>query len=91
MAMIYTFLVNPFVVFIIWIVYDESQILSKYGISYNTVVLYILSALVIGVFSVINIIMIFHMLENYIGMSFEEQINDVLMRFNDRKTYWKAD
>ena len=70
MAMIYTFLVNPFVVFIIWIVYDESQILTNYGISYNTVVLYILSALVIGVFSVINIIMIFHMLENYIGMSF---------------------
>lgn len=82
MAMIYTFLVNPFVVFILWIVYDETKILTNYGISYNTVVLYILSALVIGVFSVINIIMIFHMLENYIGMSFEEQINDVLMRFN---------
>lgn len=31
------------------------------------------------------------MLENYIGMSFEEQINDVLMRFDQRKTYWKAD
>lgn len=71
MGIIYTFLFNPFVLFIMWIVYDESQILSNYGITYSTVVLYILSAIVIGVFSVINIIMIFHMLENYIGMSFE--------------------
>jgi hypothetical protein len=91
MAMIYTFLVNPFVVFIFWLTYDESAILDKYGIVYNTVVLYILSALVIGVFSVINIIMIFHILENYMMISFEEQINDILSRFNLRKTFWKAD
>ena len=62
MAMIYTFLLNPFVVFIFWLTFDESAVLSKYGIVYSTVVLYILSALVIGVFSVINIIMIFHIL-----------------------------
>jgi hypothetical protein len=91
MAMIYTFLVNPFVVFIFWLTYDESAILDKYGIVYNTVVLYILSALVIGVFSVINIIMIFHILESYMMISFEEQINDILSRFNLRKTFWKAD
>jgi len=71
MAMIYTFLVNPFAVFIFWLTYDESAILKKYGIVYNTVVLYILSALVIGFFSVINIIMIFHILESYMGLSFE--------------------
>ena len=68
--MIYTFLVNPFVVFIFWLTYDESAILLLFGIVYNTVVLYILSALVIGVFSVINIIMIFHILESYMGFSF---------------------
>lgn len=68
--MIYTFLVNPFVVFIFWLTYDENAVLEAYGIVYNTVVLYILSALVIGVFSVINIIMIFHILESYMGLSF---------------------
>ncbi len=91
MAMIYSFLVNPFVIFIFWLPYDESGILDNYGIVYNNVVLYLLSALVIGVFSVINIIMLFHILENYMMISFEEQINDILSRFNLRKTFWKAD
>lgn len=91
MAMIYSFLVNPFVVFMFWITYDESYVLQAYGIVYNTVVLYILSALVIGIFSVINIIMIFHILESYMGFSFEEQINDMLQRFDLRQQFWKSD
>lgn len=65
--------------------------LQAYGIVYNTVVLYILSALVIGIFSVINIIMIFHILESYMGFSFEEQINDMLARFDLRQKFWKSD
>ena len=69
--MIYTFLVNPFMVFIFWITFEESAVLKLFGIVYNTVVLYILSGLVIGMFSVFNIIMIFHILESYMGFSFE--------------------
>jgi len=53
---------QPFVVLVFWLTYYESAFLSNYGITFNTVILYLLSAVVIGVFSVINIILIFHLL-----------------------------
>ena len=60
--MIFTFFLQPFVVLVFWITYDESLILSKYGISSNTVILYLLSAVVIAIFTIINVILIFHLL-----------------------------
>ena len=89
-ALIYTFLLQPFVVFALWVTYDESAILSEYGISLNTVVLYNLSAIVIGLFSVINVILIFHILESYMDISFHEQITSLLKRFFERSMFWKA-
>lgn len=92
MGIIYTYALNPFIVFLLWVVYDESQILANYGMTYSTVILYLLSALVLGLFSVINIILVFSMVENYIvSMQFEGQINDLLRRFDVRRTFWKAD
>lgn len=92
MGIIYTCSLNPFIVFLLWIIYDESQVLANYGMTYSTVILYLLSALVIGVFNVINIILVFSMVENYIvSMEFEGQVNDVLRRFDVRRTFWKAD
>ena len=79
--LIFTFFLQPFVVLVFWITYDESQILSKYGISSNTVILYLLSAVVIAVFTIINVVLIFHLLESYLEIDFEEPITSLLGRF----------
>lgn len=60
--LLFTFFLQPFVVLVYWITYDESAILSNYGISPNVVILYLLSAVVIAFFTIINMILIFHLL-----------------------------
>ncbi len=57
-----TFFIQPFVVLVFWLTYEETNILFSYGISYTTVILYLLSAVVIAAFSITNVILIFHVL-----------------------------
>lgn len=60
--LLFTFFLQPFVILVYWITYDESTILNNYGISSNVVILYLLSAIVIAFFTIINMILIFHLL-----------------------------
>lgn len=88
--LLFTFFLQPFVVLVYWITYDESAILSNYGISPNVVILYLLSAVVIAFFTIINMILIFHLLQSYLEIDFDEQIVSMLNRFINRKIFWKA-
>lgn len=90
MLLFFTFLLQPFVVLVFWVTYDESRILSNYGISYGVVILYLLSAIVIAFFTIINMIMIFHLLESYLEVDFDQIINRLLGRFLNRTVFWKA-
>jgi hypothetical protein len=60
--LLFTFLLQPFTILVYWITYDESAILSNYGITSDTVILYLMSAAVIAIFTMINVIIIFHLL-----------------------------
>jgi hypothetical protein len=43
-----------------------------------------------ALFTVLNIIVIFHILECYFNFSFEEPTQSLLDRFFMRKVFWKA-
>lgn len=58
----FTFLLQPFVVLVFWVTYDESSLLSNYGMDYEVVILYLLSAVVIAFFTIGSMVMIFHLL-----------------------------
>lgn len=90
MLLLFTFLLQPFVVLVFWVTYDESRILSNYGISLSVVILYLLSAIVIAFFTIINMIMIFHLLECYLEVDFDHLIAKLLNRFFNRTVFWKA-
>ncbi len=91
MVNVFTFFIQPIVVLLFWLTYDENNVLNNYGISYNTVVLYFLSAIVVFIFSIINIIMIFHVLECYLDLDFQEPIRALLERYEHRTVFWKVD
>lgn len=88
--LIFTFFLQPFVILVYWVTYEESAVLENYGITPDTVILYMLSALVIAVFTIFNVIIIFHLLESYLERDFEEMILSQLERFMNRKLFWKA-
>ncbi len=71
LMMLFVFILQPFVVLVFWITYEESSILANYGINSDTVVLYLLNALVIACFTVLTVILIYHLLESYLNISFE--------------------
>ena len=88
--LLFTFFVQPFVVLVYWITYDESKILNSYGISSSVIILYLLSAITIAAFTIINVILICHLLECYIEINFEKITTQLLERFRNRKIFWKA-
>lgn len=90
MLLFFTFILQPFFILVAWVTYDESGILNNYGISNRVVILYLLSAVVIMCFTVVNMIMIFHLLECYLDVDFEDIISKLLHRFENRKVFWKA-
>lgn len=75
---------------VFWVTYDESMVLKNYGISLGVVILYLLSAIVIAFFTIINMIMIFHLLECYLEIDFDHIIVKLLNRFFNRNVFWKA-
>jgi len=87
---IFTGSLQPFVVLIFWITYDESKVLDNYGISYNNVIFYLLSSLVITAFTCVNVVIILHVLEVYADLNFEVLITKYIQRFEDRNVFWKA-
>ena len=88
--LLFTFFVQPFVVLVYWITYDESRILNSYGIASNVVILYLLSAITIATFTSLNVILIFHLLESYVEVDFQKITESLLKRFEDREVFWKA-
>jgi len=70
LLLLFTFILQPFTILVYWITYDESAVLSNYGISSDTVILYLLSAVVIAAFTIANVIIIFHLLESYLEKDF---------------------
>lgn len=45
----------------------------------------------IAIFTIINVILIFHLLECYLEIDFEEPIIELISRFENREVFWKAD
>lgn len=74
-----------------WMTYYDSNVFILYGINYATVNLYFLSAIVIAIFSVLNLILSFYTLEAYLGIDYSKPIRDLLDRFQARKVFWVAD
>lgn len=83
-------MLQPFVILVYWMTYDESGVLANYGISYGVVILYLLSAVVVAIFTIMNMIMIFHLLESYLEVDFDHKIGELLSRFFNRKLFWKS-
>ena len=75
------YLVQPIIVFILWITYTTSTILNNFQISYQNTILYLLSSIILALFYQINIIIIFHVLELYLNTDYEYQFKQLLERF----------
>jgi hypothetical protein len=56
------YMVQPVVVFVLWVTYQTSTILSNFTIAESTCILYLLSSIVLAIFFQINIIIIFNVL-----------------------------
>jgi hypothetical protein len=82
------YLIQPIIVFILWITYDTSTILDNFQISNENAILYLLSSIILALFFQINIIIIFHVLELYLNTDYEFQFRKMLEGFEKRSTFW---
>jgi|JI61114C2RNA_FD_contig_21_332894_length_831_multi_3_in_0_out_0_2 hypothetical protein len=82
---------QPFAILTLWLTYNQSLILQNYVIDYKYTPIYLLSAVMIGLFTIVNMVALFFLLENYHGLGIEQYIQLILNRFSHRKKYWKAD
>jgi hypothetical protein len=55
-------ILQPFAIFILWLTYDESQILTDYIIPEKFTSIYLLSAVFIGLFTIVNMVVLFFLL-----------------------------
>lgn len=55
-------ILQPFAIFALWLTYNQSLILQNYVIDSKYTPIYLLSAVVIGVFTIINMIALFFLL-----------------------------
>jgi hypothetical protein len=75
-------IVQPFAILTMWLTYNESLILQNYVIAEKFTTIYLLSAVMIGVFTVLNMVVLFFLLENYRGWDIEENIKRLLDNYD---------
>lgn len=56
---------QPFAILTLWLTYNQSLILQNYVIAYKYTPIYLLSAVMIGLFTIVNMVCLFFLLENY--------------------------
>jgi hypothetical protein len=77
-----SWIVQPFAILTMWLTYNESLILQNYVIAEKFTTIYLLSAVMIGVFTVLNMVVLFFLLENYRGWDIEENIKRLLDNYD---------
>lgn len=66
---ILVYVTQPVIFIILWGTYSANTILSNYQITTTTINLYFLSSVIIGMFSLINIIITFQSVECYLNIN----------------------
>lgn len=83
-------ILQPFAILILWMTYNETSVLSNFGITQQITPFYIFSNLTIGPFTIINTILTLFILENFHQFELEEFIVDNMERYNNRRNFWKS-
>lgn len=65
------YLLQPIIVFMLWITYNTSNILSNFQIAYQNCILYLLSSIILAICYQFNIIFVVHVLELYFNFDYK--------------------
>lgn len=79
---------QPFNIAIMWILYDQSQWASSYGITKVTFIFYLIWSLILIPFQIISDIIYFNLIYQYHGIDFLHYLQTAKDRFKSRKSSW---
>lgn len=85
------YLLQPAIVFMLWITYNSSSILPNFAIAYQNCILYLLSSIILAIYYQFNIIIVIHVLELYFNFDYKRLIEDLLGRFAEKNSFWITD
>ena len=85
------YLLQPIIVFMMWITYNSSNILNNFQIAYQNCILYLLSSIILAICYQFNIIFVIHVLELYFNFDYKKLMEELLERFKTKNAFWITD